>query len=167
MVCLSIILVHNMRFPQQKLREIVFQLFYSEDFSDADTSNELADLLMGELSLPRTILRIAEGKVKELRKFKDEADTWIREASTSYKFERIPNVEKNILRLGVYELLHPDLVPAKVAIAEAIRLCRKFASPEGASFVNAILDAIFKKLTPTTAPESNGILIDSEKGATP
>lgn len=154
-----------MNFPQQKLREIIFQLFYSEDFSQEDHPDELTHLLMGEFSLPRKILRIAQEKVKDVRKFKDVADNWIRSASTAYKFERIPKVEKNILRLGVYELLHPDLVPAKVAIAEAIRLSRKFASPEGASFVNAVLDAILKKLTPTSAPESHGILIHSQEGA--
>ncbi len=150
-----------MAFPQQKLREIVFQLLYSHDFSQTDALDDLAHLIMGELTLPRTILKIAQEKATEVLKFRDEADKLIEEASTAYKFERILRAEKNILRLGVYELLHPDLVPAKVAIAESIRLCRKFASPEGASFVNAILDSIFKKL----GSESDVIL--SKEGSTP
>src|SRR5690606_29501809 len=59
-------------------------------------------------------------------------------------FERIPRVERNILRLAVFELLHDPSVPPTVAIAEAIRLTRKFATPEAATFINAVLDAIFK-----------------------
>jgi transcription antitermination protein NusB len=49
-----------------------------------------------------------------------------------------------VLRLALYEMLHDDQIPPKVAIAEAIRLSRKFSTPESSSFINAILDAIYK-----------------------
>nr|NGX48373.1 hypothetical protein [Chlamydiota bacterium] len=60
-----------------------------------------------------------------------------------YELERISRIERSILRLGLYELLYTDL-PDKVAITEAIRLTRKFATAEGGAFVNALLDAIYK-----------------------
>lgn len=70
----------------------------------------------------------------------------ITEHSTSYEFERIPRIERNVLRLGVYEIMYDSDIPPKVAIAEAIRLTRKFATPESATFVNAILDSILKSI---------------------
>jgi N utilization substance protein B len=49
------------------------------------------------------------------------------------------------LRLGIFEIFFDSEIPAKVAIAEAIRLCRKFGTPESSQFVNAILDGVYKK----------------------
>jgi N utilization substance protein B len=54
-------------------------------------------------------------------------------------------VERNLLRLGAYEIYFSKSVPPKVAISEAVRLARKFASSESANFINAILDALYKK----------------------
>ena len=88
-------------------------------------------------------------KKKQLRKEKVEKrisglDEQIGKASIEYAFDRIQVVERNILRLGLYEILFDDEVPPKVAISEAIRLARKFGTPEAASFINAILDNIYK-----------------------
>ena len=73
-----------------------------------------------------------------------EIDAVIAKTSQSYAFERIQSVERNILRLAVYELLYDPEMPPKVALAEAVRLTRKFGSPEAAAFVNALLDGIYK-----------------------
>ena len=70
-----------------------------------------------------------------------------------YAFDRIPPVEKSILRLGVYELLHSDL-SMQVIIAEAVRLARKFATKEGSTFVNAILDALQKEREKTPSAKN-------------
>ncbi|MBX9744017.1 MAG: transcription antitermination protein NusB, partial [Chlamydiales bacterium] len=63
--------------------------------------------------------------------------------SPDYVFERISRTERSILRLGTFELLFDPSIPPKVAIAEAIRICRKFGSPQSAQFVNAVLDSVF------------------------
>jgi N utilization substance protein B len=68
----------------------------------------------------------------------------IAETSKEYELNRIPRVERNLLRLGAYEICYSD-VPPKVAINEAVRLTKKFATDESGNFINAILDAIFKK----------------------
>jgi N utilization substance protein B len=70
-------------------------------------------------------------------------DEKITSLSPDYSFARISRVEKTILRLGVYEILFDDLIPPLVAISEAIRLTRKFGTPESARFVNAILDRVY------------------------
>ncbi len=132
-----------MAIPQTKFREIVFQLLYSYDTGHSE-EEDLTELLMKELAVTKNSLRLANLKVDQIYNLKDEIDKTIANVSQSYAFDRIQSVEKNILRLGTYELIYDDSIPAKVAIAEAMRLARKFGSPESASFVNAILDNLYK-----------------------
>lgn len=127
----------------QKQRELVFLLVYSDDFNSAD-EEDMTKLLMHELEVTKKVMKIAhEEKVKIQEKLVD-IDREIAQHSKAYEFERIPRVERNVLRLSVYELLFSQSVPPKVAIAEAIRLARKFATAESATFINAVLDAIYQ-----------------------
>jgi transcription antitermination protein NusB len=134
----------------QKFREIVFQLLYSDDFG-ADEG--VVEMLMAQLSVTKKIVREACVLKDKILEKKKEIDAVIGAHSESYDFERIPRVERNVIRLGVYELLFSKDVPPKVSIAEAIRLSRKFATPEAATFVNAILDSIYKKNSTETTPD--------------
>jgi N utilization substance protein B len=132
-----------MAIPQAKFREIVFQLLYSYDTGHAN-EEDLIPLLMKELSVTKSALRLAGEKVDRIHALAKELDKRISDVSQSYTFARIQSVEKSVLRLGAFELLYDDAIPPKVAIAEAMRLARKFGSPESASFVNAILDNLYK-----------------------
>lgn len=132
-----------MPLPPQKFREAVFQILYSYDFDSG--SDEIIPLMMEELKTTRRAMTDAHTRVNEAISKFPEIDPLITSASTEYTFERISRVEKTILRLGLFELLFDPSVPPKVAIAEAIRLCRKFGTPESSQFVNAILDGVFKK----------------------
>lgn len=129
--------------PQPKFREIVFQLLYSYDLGTEDEKG-LHEMIMKQLAVTRKAVKQADEKVAKLRALLPEIDAIIAKTSKSYDFERIQNVEKNILRLGVYELLYDPELPPKVALSEAVRLSRKFGSPEAAAFVNALLDGIYK-----------------------
>jgi N utilization substance protein B len=127
----------------QKFREIVFQLLYSEDFGGSDG---VVEMLMGQLAVTKKVVREACATKEKILEKKQELDRAIEGNSQAYDFERIPRVERNVLRLSLYELLFASDIPPKVAIAEAIRLSRKFATAEAATFVNAILDAVYKKM---------------------
>jgi transcription antitermination protein NusB len=143
-----------MAIPQQKFREIVFQLLYSKDISQS-SGDEIAFLVMKELSVTRKTVKEAQQKVDKILENRSEIDQLISSTSTSYRFERIQSIERNVLRLGVYELLFDDTIPPKVAIAEAIRLSKKFGTPESATFVNALLDGIFKSSIGETPDQEN------------
>lgn len=132
-----------MSIPMQKLREIIFQMLYSYDTGKAD-QEDMIELMMKELAVPRSSVVTAQQKVEEIQAIFPELDSMIAGASLSYTFDRIPKVERNILRLGVYELFFSPDIPSKVAISEAVRLTRKFSTPEAANFVNAILDTLYK-----------------------
>lgn len=132
-----------MAIAHQKFREIVFLSLYSLDLGKGP-EDEMISLLMNELAVTRKSVKEAQNKVSEILKKVKELDKLIEKISTSYEFDRIQSVEKNVLRLGLFEMLHDDTIPPKVAIAEAMRLTRKFATPAGASFVNAVLDKAYR-----------------------
>jgi len=73
----------------------------------------------------------------------EEVDGLISRYAEHWRMERMPGVDRNILRLGVYELLHGATPPA-VVIDEALELTRKFSSEESVQFVNGVLDAIHR-----------------------
>lgn len=137
-----------MPLPIQKFREAVFQILYAQDFG---ASEEIISMMMEELKATRRSMTDAQARVDEIVAKLPEIDEMITSASTEYTFDRISRVEKIILRLGIFEILFDDSVHPKVAIAEGVRLCRKFGSPEGAQFVNAILDGVYKKHAETPA----------------
>jgi len=135
-----------MAIPQQKFREIVFQLIYSADFIESD-DEEMIKLMMEQLSVTKKVVREAIARKRLVEEKRPELDQSIAKVSQGYDFERITRTERNILRLALFELLYDPSIPPKVVIAESIRLARKFSSPEGAAFVNAIIDALYKTQT--------------------
>lgn len=124
----------------QKFREIVFQLLYSRSF---DGVGDELSLLIRQNTVAKSIAKKAQVKVDAIWEKKTEIEILIAKYATDYDVGRIARIEKAILQLGLYELCYSDL-PEKVAIGEAIRITRKYSTAEGASFVNALMDAVYK-----------------------
>ena len=93
--------------------------------------------------------RLFRGVLSDL----ETIDQRITRHAEHWKIQRMPTVDRNILRIGVYEMLRTDTPPA-VAIDEAIELARRFSGEESVHFVNGVLDAIRKELAsaPAAAP---------------
>jgi len=87
----------------------------------------------------------AERLVAGVLEKKKELDALIGKYATNWKVSRMPIVDRNILRAGVYELLWMDDVPAKVTVNEAIELAKSFGDDEASKFVNGILDQVLSK----------------------
>ncbi|QVL56750.1 MAG: transcription antitermination factor NusB [Simkaniaceae bacterium] len=132
-----------MAISQKKFREVVFQMLYSRDLNELSDAKVLSSML-DQFVVTRKVLHQASAKVEKIFGEVDVIDSLISKFSKDYDFKRISRVERNILRLGLFELRFEGEIPPKVAISEAIRLSRKFGTPEGGAFVNAILDAIFQ-----------------------
>ena len=130
-----------MPLPPQKFREMVFQLLYSRLFGASEPA-DMVPMLMAELRVTKNSVCKAVQRAEAIEAHFDQLDPQIASASPNYRFERISGVEKTILRLALYELLHDPTLPSRVAMAEAMRLTRKFGTPESAKFVTAILDVI-------------------------
>ncbi len=150
-----------MALPPQKFREIVFLILFTSDFSTSETE-ETALMLMNELKVTKKSVMEAHEVVKQISLKLEEIDAKITCYSTDYSFERISRVEKTILRLGLYEFLFCKDLPPLVAIAEAIRLTRKFGTPESSNFVNAVFDRLYKNSLVESLPDGNLICSGSE-----
>jgi len=77
-------------------------------------------------------------------------DRHIGQVTEHWDLDRMAVVDRNILRLAVYELLWEPEVPAKVAINEAIEIAKKFGTRESGRFINGILDRVSKELRPAS-----------------
>lgn len=75
-----------------------------------------------------------------------EIDKYISKYATEWPLEQITIVDRNILRIGIYELVFREDIPAKVAINEAIEIAKSFGSESSGKFVNGVLGAIFKEM---------------------
>ena len=81
-----------------------------------------------------------------------DLDARIKKHAEHWRLERMPAVDRNIIRLAVYEMTHGG-TPAAIAINEALELARKFSGEDSVQFVNGVLDAIHRELSPPS-PDS-------------
>jgi N utilization substance protein B len=85
---------------------------------------------------------------------RDEIDERIRRHSEHWRLERMPVVDRNILRLAIWEMA-ATLTPPAVVIDEALKLSRRFSEPDAAAFLNGVLDAVRRELTPVPPPRTD------------
>lgn len=87
---------------------------------------------------------LTEGVIKKI----DDIDNYIIKFATEWPLDQINTVDRNILRIGVFELVFDEKIPAKVAINEAIEIAKAFGGESSGKFVNGVLGAIFKDMPP-------------------
>jgi len=94
---------------------------------------------------PDFVWRMVKGVVEHLK----EIDAVIEKAAPEWPLAKIAIVDRNILRLGLYELLYADRneVPPKVAINEAIEIAKNYSGPNSPKFVNGVLGTIYRQMT--------------------
>ncbi len=124
---------------RREAREFLLSALYRREHVDTSLDEMLADVTPGEQR--DYIVSVFEGILAR----RDEIDRMIGERTVGWRFERLALIDRNILRLGVYELLFLDEVPAEVAMDEAVELAKKFGTEQARSFVNGILDRIWKE----------------------
>lgn len=94
--------------------------------------------------LLRAAFRYARDLVEGTEEHREEVDDLIRGQAENWRLERMSAVDRNILRLAVYELVFEVEVPKLVVLDEAIELAKRFGSDQSSGFVNGILDGILK-----------------------
>lgn len=130
-----------MSLPIQKLREIVFLILYAHDLS-GDQKDDPTALIMQQLKISKKNTLLAFDFAAKVESYIESIDDFIEKSSKSYDIDRINRVEKNILRLALYELIYKKL-DLEVVVSEAIRLGKKFSNKESSKFINAIIDFVY------------------------
>lgn len=131
-----------------KSREYALQILYQVDLTHADPQQVLQDFWVYHPVAQEVrdfAVRLAHGVVSHL----EDIDRLIAAHANNWQIHRMAVVDRNILRLGVYELLHEADVPPKVCLNEAVELAKRFGDEESGRFVNGILDSIHKTQAPT------------------
>jgi N utilization substance protein B len=129
-------------------RTVAMQTLYERDFhggkmddSDAATARNLEEFAPG-LDDKGFAKELVDGVLKHQK----DIDATITKYAPAWPLPQITIVDRNILRIGVFELKHSDTVPSKVAINEAIELAKTFGGESSGKFVNGVLGAIFKDM---------------------
>jgi len=128
-----------------KARECAFQMLYQWDVTREPMDRVAGLFWQVRSSTPETRAmaeRLARGGQAEVERL-DEAIT---AASTNWRFERIAAVDRNILRIGAYELMKEPQTPSKVIIDEAVEMAKRFSEADAPGFVNGVLDAVKRAL---------------------
>lgn len=131
------------------IRSIILQSLYEWDFYKhkedfpAVLERNLNEFGAG-IDEPEFAWKIANGVISHL----DEIDAIIKNAAPQWPIEQIPIIDRNILRVGLYELIYADRaeVPEKVAINEAIELAKNFGGQNSGKFINGVLGTVYKNL---------------------
>ncbi len=127
--------------PETKSRARALQLLYAWELRGGPPMDAVARGLARLTGPEPRVLERAEALAGGVVARLGELDRLAAEAAEHWRLERIATVERNILRLAIYELESGE-VPPKVAIDEAVRLAHWFAGPRAAAFVNGVLDRV-------------------------
>ncbi len=132
-----------------RARELAMQALYQLDIQGPDLLELLSQFFI-ENETDGAVRKLAWDWTKGTWENLARCDELIVDSTIKWQLSRLSLVDKNILRLAVYQLKFCPDVPAKVVINEAIELAKKFGSDKSAPFVNGVLDAVLKKLKAQT-----------------
>ncbi len=125
-------------------REAVVQTLYALEQGN-DQAIEQFDELLKEKKIRNKKAEFAKELLKGVLKHKDEIDKIIKEHLIDWNFDRLDKIDKQILRLGVYELKYTD-TPFQIIIDEAVKIAKNFSEDKAKSFINGILDRVAKEV---------------------
>jgi N utilization substance protein B len=130
---------------RRQAREMALQMLYQSDVGGAEGEQVLAEFRPTEYSGDaERAFSYARSLVEGTLSHRQEIDELIRQQAEHWRLERMPPVDRNILRLAVYEFLYQTDVPKLVILDEAIELAKEFGSEQSGRFVNGLLDGILK-----------------------
>ena len=139
----------NRRMSRELALKVLYQMEHSQEPVD-----EALELFSQNFRAPRQLWDYAQTLVRGISQNRDEIDTRLEQASRRWRLGRMPRVDRNILRMATFEMLHTQ-VPPKAAISEAVELAKRYSSEEAPAFINGVLDSLLATLKQNpAAPDS-------------
>jgi transcription antitermination protein NusB len=131
---------------RSKARKRAVDVLYEADLRRSDPLAVLRDRIAdGNPPVPDHAVRLVEGAVEQ----RDRIDELIEEHASGWSLDRLPDVDRAILRMAVFELLWADDVPDVVVIDEAVELAKTLSTDDSPAYVNGVLGGIVKAEIPT------------------
>lgn len=131
---------------RRQARELALQILFQIEFAPQIPFQEFMQVF--EAQFEPSQIQYADELIQGVIKNKSSIDAQIQKTSQHWKLDRMATVDRNMLRLAVYEMFFhsPNLKPS-MAINEAVEIAKKYGSTDSASFVNGLLDQIAKNLS--------------------
>ena len=130
-------------------RELALQILYQVDVRKDNIDEFIADFWENQTASDDTpddsVMEFSTTLVNGTLKNLVQIDEYITSYAENWQLSRMAVIDRNIMRMGVFELLYLEDMPPKVAINEAVELAKKYGDTESGKFVNGILDKINKK----------------------
>ena len=126
---------------RRKARALALQTLYEID-STEHRAEEVLNRLLDEERLPEDSANFAHDLVTGVIRNKEKIDQNIQGFAPAWPIEQIPVIDRNILRLAIFEILINNKVPVKVAINEAVELAKTFGADSSSKFVNGVLGSV-------------------------
>lgn len=130
---------------RRRARELALQLLYQRDIAGTSPEEMFArtdEYLNAPPEVQEYASRLVLGTLGRLA----ELDEMLGKQSDHWRLGRMPVVDRNLLRVALYELVHEDETPDPVVIDEAVEIAKKFSTPSSAPFINGVLDGIRRGL---------------------
>ncbi|MCS6839106.1 MAG: transcription antitermination factor NusB [Bdellovibrionaceae bacterium] len=130
--------------PRRLSRELALKILFQREFSSEPIAErDWADLL--EQSISPELLSYGESLVKGVLQYQEQIDQKLKSLARNWKLERMALIDRNLLRLGLFEMLWMEApLPPPIVINEYVDLAKKYGSTDSGSFVNGILDQAAK-----------------------
>jgi N utilization substance protein B len=125
---------------RSRAREVAFQVLYQDDLNPSGDP-AVEEALLEQRLRSEDLVEFARGLLAGVRSHCEQIDLLIGQAAANWSLERMAATERNVLRLGAFEILHSD-TPDRVAINEAVELAKRYGSAQSPQFVNGILDRL-------------------------
>ncbi len=138
---------------RRRSRELAMQALFFMDMNDR-LNEEGLQRYLNHFPPPDHALSFFLDLVKGVIRFLPKIDARIESASNNWKLSRMSCVDRNVMRIAIYELYFRDDIPSKVAINEAIDVGKKYGTQDSGAFINGILDTIHMNLQNEKITES-------------
>jgi N utilization substance protein B len=125
---------------RSRAREVALQILYQDDLNPARPKDDEERFVAGRLQASE-LIEFASSLIAGVRRNHAELDHLLAQTADHWSLERMAATDRNVLRLGAYEILYAD-TPGRVAINEAVELAKRFGTKQSAQFVNGILDRL-------------------------
>jgi N utilization substance protein B len=137
-------------------REVALQILYQVEQNPGVAPEEVRRFIQRRLLNDRKLCEFTEGLIAGVKDHQERIDALISEVAENWRLDRMAAIDRNILRLGAYEMLFCSDVPARVAINEALELAKRYSTAQSSRFVNGILDRMLQWQIPDSksGPES-------------
>lgn len=132
---------------RRKARECALQVLYQVEFLEQEP-HAILPLFWESHPASVDVREFAEHLVEGVWRNLAELDALVENHSTNWRLDRMPAVDRNILRLATFELVFERDIAASVTLNEAIEIAKRFGTEDSSSFVNGVLDPIAKDLNP-------------------